>query len=46
MGVSPQTLRSNDGDGNENVKKELGLIKNKNNNFSLATRLTGTLETT
>ena len=50
MGVPPRPppLRSNDGDGNgnENVKKELGLIKNKNNNFSLATRLTGTLETT
>ena len=40
------TLRSDDGDGNENVKKELGLIQNRNNNFSLATRLTGTLETT
>ena len=40
------TLRSDDGDGNENVKKKLGLIQNKNNNFSLATRLTGNLETT
>ena len=38
------TLRSDDGDGNENVKKQLGLIQNKNNIFSLATRLTGTLE--
>ena len=48
MGVPPppRALRSDDGDGNENVKKELGLIQNKNNIFSLATRLTGTLETT
>ena len=40
------TLRSDDGNGNENVKKQLGLIQNKNNIFSLATRLTGTLEIT